>query len=175
MTIQILQYEFLGPIKLDDWGPPMEKVVYLLFSRKKDRFNIIYVGECEKTDKEDYFENNLGFENWIQTTGSKDFLYIAILPLFESNSSSRKAIMNKIIKTYRPVCNKEKIEEKKPDYLIRNRNDIRSENDIKNSEQPPEKVPCPCCGSEMIVDKILEKTKILKCTSCNLSDTRVNS
>lgn len=175
MTIQILQYEFLGPIKLDDWGPPMEKVVYLIFSRKKDRFNIIYVGECEKTDKEDYFENNSSFENWIHTTGSKDFLYLAILPLFESNPSSRKAIMNKIITTYRPACNKEEIEEKKPDYVIRNRQNTQSENNSNNSDRPQEKTLCPCCGKEMIVDKILEKTTILKCTSCNLSDTRVNS
>ena len=55
MSIQILQYEFLGPIKLDEWGPPMEKVVYLIFSRKKDSFNIIYVGDCEKTDEKSFF------------------------------------------------------------------------------------------------------------------------
>ena len=29
LSIQILQYEFLGPIPLDEWGPPMEKLVLL--------------------------------------------------------------------------------------------------------------------------------------------------
>jgi len=42
MPIQILQYEFLGPIKLSEWGPPMEEVAYILFAKNKDVFNIIY-------------------------------------------------------------------------------------------------------------------------------------
>jgi len=29
MSIQILLYEFLGPIKLSEWGPPMEEVAYI--------------------------------------------------------------------------------------------------------------------------------------------------
>ena len=55
MTIQILHYEFLGPIKLAEWGPPMEEVVYAILARTKDRFNIIYIDETEKTDKSDFF------------------------------------------------------------------------------------------------------------------------
>ena len=49
MAIQILQYEFLGPIKISEWGPPMEAVVYIIFSKSKDAFNMLYVGETEKT------------------------------------------------------------------------------------------------------------------------------
>ncbi|MDX1533798.1 MAG: hypothetical protein R3230_06315, partial [Nitrosopumilaceae archaeon] len=62
MSIQILQYEFLGPIRLSEWGPPMEKVVYLIMSRDKDRFNIIYADECEKTEKNDFFTQNDQFK-----------------------------------------------------------------------------------------------------------------
>ncbi len=176
MSIQILHYEFLGPVRLDEWGPPMEKVVYLIFSRKKDSFNIIYVGDCEKTEKEDFFENNLNFKNWIKTTGSKNFLYLAILPLFESNSSTRKAIIKKILRLYRPVCNTENIEEKKPDYTVRSKLALNSSNNSKeNLGEPKEKVSCPCCGSEMKVDKVLQNTTVLKCIGCNLSDTRLNS
>ena len=175
MSIQILQYEFLGPIKLDEWGPPMEKVVYLIFSRKKDAFEIIYVGDCEKTDKPDFFENNLNFKTWIQTSGSKDFLYLAILPRFESNSSERKTIMNKIIRSYRPVCNTEDLEVRKPDYIIRSKLDEEPSDNSKNLNNIDEKVLCPCCGASMVVDKVLENTTIIKCTGCNLSDTRLNS
>ena len=105
MSIQILQYEFLGPIKLDEWGPPMEKVVYLIFSRKKDSFNIIYVGDCEKTNEKNFFVNNSNFKCWIQTAGSDDSLYLAILPMFESNQSARKRIAHKILLHYHPPCN----------------------------------------------------------------------
>ena len=51
MSIQILQYEFLGPIPLSEWGPPMEKLVYLILSRNKDKFDMVYVGDCQKTDE----------------------------------------------------------------------------------------------------------------------------
>ncbi len=105
MSIQILQYEFLGPIKLDEWGPPMEKVVYLIFSRKKDSFNIIYVGDCEKTDEKNFFVNNPNFKCWIETARSEDSLYLAILPMFESNQSGRKRIAHKILLHYHPPCN----------------------------------------------------------------------
>ena len=176
MSIQILQYEFLGPVKLDDWGPPMEKVVYLIFSRNQDSFKIVYVGDCEKTDKVDFFENNVNFENWIQTTGSKNSLYLAILPMFESNSSARQVIINKILRVYHPVCNTNEVKEKKSDYVIRSKLDINpSNNSQKNSTETKEKVPCPCCGEEMKVDQVLENTTVLKCTGCNLSDTRLNS
>ena len=40
LSIQILQYEFLGPIKLSEWGPPMDKVAYIIFYKNKDVFNL---------------------------------------------------------------------------------------------------------------------------------------
>jgi len=176
VSIQILQYEFLGPIKLDEWGPPMEKVVYLIFSRKKDSFNIIYVGDCEKTEATNFFKNNSNFKCWNQKAGSEDSLYLAILPMFESNESSRKTIVNKIILHYRPSCNPENVEEEKPDYVVRSKLDLNSSNNsLENLGESKEKIPCACCGSDMKVDKILENTTILKCSGCGITDTRLNS
>jgi len=176
MSIQILQYEFLGPIKLDEWGPPMEKVVYLIFSRKKDAFNIIYVGDCEKTDEINFFKNNSNFKCWNQKAGSEDLLYLSILPMFESNQSARKAIVKKILLHYRPSCNADDIVKKKPDYVVRSKLDSESTNNsIDIVEKSKEKISCPCCGSDMKVDKVLENTKVIKCTGCGLSDTRLNS
>ncbi|MDH3385620.1 MAG: hypothetical protein OEL77_06370, partial [Nitrosopumilus sp.] len=148
MSIQILQYEFLGPVKLDEWGPPMEKVVFLIFSRLNDSFKIIYVGDCEKTEQKDFFENNPNFQNWIQTTGSKNSLYVAILPMFESNSSARQVVIHKILRTYHPVCNTDDIKEKKPDYVIRSKLEDSSKIP-KNLSETREKISCPCCGQKM--------------------------
>jgi hypothetical protein len=173
MSIQILQYEFLGPIKLDDWGPPMEKVIYLIFSRNNDSFNIIYVGDCEKTDKDDFFENNENFTNWTQITGSKD-LYLAILPMFESDSFTRQVIIEKIRRAYKPICNVSGVQEK-TDYVIRSKLEKTTSNiSQKDSTEIKEKTLCPCCGAKMSVDKILENTIVLKCDGCGLSDTRLN-
>ncbi len=96
--------------------------------------------------------------------------------MFESNQSSRKAIVKKILLHYRPSCNTDDVVEKKPNYLVRSKlNSTSTNNSIKNEEKPKEKTLCPCCGSEMKVDKVLENTKIIKCIECGLSDTRLNS
>lgn len=168
MSIQILQYEFLGPIPLSEWGPPMEKVVYLILSRVKDSFNIIYVGDCEKTEEKSFFVNNSNFKCWMKTAGSEDSLYLAILPMFESNQNMRKGIINKIILRYKPPCNENEIVEKTPDYIV------RPKADLSNVDTQEGKISCPCCGLEMKIDKVLENTTILKCTGCGLSDTRLN-
>ena len=159
----------MGPIKLDEWGPPMEKVVYLIMSRIKDSFNIIYVGDCEKTDENNFFIVNSNFKCWVQKAGSENSLYLAILPMFDSFSSSRVGVIGKIIQRYKPVCNETDVVEKKPEYIIRPKMEYS-----KNTGEV-QKISCPCCGSQMNIDKVLENTTILKCTGCGLSDTRVNS
>ena len=105
LSIQILQYEFLGPIRLSEWGPPMEKVVYLIMSRDKDRFSIIYADDCEKTEKNDFFTQNDQFKCWIKNGGYEENLYLAILPMFDSEDVERKRVLNKIISGYKPICN----------------------------------------------------------------------
>lgn len=165
MSIQILQYEFLGPIPLEEWGPPMEKLVYLILSRDKDNFKILYVGECEKTDDPSFFVQHSSYNCWIQNSGSEKSLYLAILPLFESSDEQRLNVLNKIMTRYNPSCNSEDVSNVKPDYVIR-------KSEKTNSE--PEKVICLCCGSKMNPEKILEKSTLFRCTGCGLSDTKMN-
>ena len=173
MSIQILQYEFLGPIRLDEWGPPMEKVVYIILSRVKDSFNIVYVDDCEKTEEKNYFVSNSNFKCWIDTAGSENSLYLAILPMFESNQIARKGIVTKILQRYKPVCNENKVFEKPSDYVVRPKENLPTQDPKESNTR--EKISCPCCGSEMKVDQVLEKSTIIKCTGCGLSDSRLNS
>ena len=105
MTIQILQYEFLGPIRLSEWGPPMEEVVYLLLSRDKDRFNIIYADQNDKTDSTDFFTKNEKFKCWLDKAGSENNLYLSILPMWKSDEHGREMVVQKIIGKYQPICN----------------------------------------------------------------------
>ena len=165
MSIQILQYEFLGPIPIEEWGPPMEKLVYLILSRDKDKFNIVYVGDCEKIEDKSFFAQHSRHECWIEHSGSEKSLHLAILPLFESNSERRKIIFQKIVAHYKPLCNSADIPESKPDYLVR-----------KSEETNPEseKITCLCCGAEMKPEKLLEKSTLFRCTGCGLSDTKMN-
>ena len=107
LTIQILHYEFLGPIRLIEWGPPMEKVVYIILSRKEDRFNIIFADQCEKTEKDDFFTENEKFKCWVSHAGSKNEIYLSIFPLWDSQENERKRIVDKIILRYKPTCNME--------------------------------------------------------------------
>ncbi|MCH9657848.1 hypothetical protein K0U27_03980 [archaeon] len=166
MSIQILQYEFLGPIRLDEWGPPMEKLVYLILSSDKDKFDIIYAGKCEKTDDKSFFTNHVRYDCWTQHMGYGKSLFLAILPLFESSDGERQNIVNKIMGLYKPVCNSLDVKDVKPDYTVR-----KSEKSSLGSE----KHLCLCCGSEMKSEKVLEKSTLFRCTGCGLSDTKLNS
>ena len=105
IPIQILQYEFLGPIRLSEWGPPMEEVVYILFAKNKDVFNIIYAGESGKTEASDFFTKNEQFKCWLSNAGGENNLYLSIYPMWESNQSARKQLVHKIVDKYKPVCN----------------------------------------------------------------------
>ena len=107
MTIQILHYEFLGPIKISEWGPPMDKVIYIIFNQNKSGFIPLYTGESDKTVQNDFFTQNDNFKCWIQHAGSEDNLYLSILPLWESEELERKRIVAKIISKYRPLCQTE--------------------------------------------------------------------
>jgi len=105
LSIQILQYEFLGPIKLSEWGPPMDRVVYIIFSKNKDVFNMIYVAESEKTESKDFFTKNVQFKCWLSYTGKEENLYLSIYPMWESSQPQRNQLVKKIISKYKPVCN----------------------------------------------------------------------
>jgi predicted RNA-binding Zn-ribbon protein involved in translation (DUF1610 family) len=158
LSIQILQYEFLGPISLEEWGPPMEKVVYLIMSRDKDKFDIVYVGDCEKTDDLAFFTGNSSYKCWMEKSLSEKSLYLAILPLFEASAEKRQSVISKIKTRYNPPCNTMD-EPEKPDYKVR-------------VSEP--KFPCACCGADMKAEKILEKSTLYRCTSCGISDTKLN-
>ncbi len=105
LSIQILQYEFLGPIPLTDWGPPMSKIVYLILGAKKDTFTILYAGDCSSTDDKAYFVQNPQFKCWVENAGSESLLHLAILPLFAASDDRRASILNKILDHYKPPCN----------------------------------------------------------------------
>jgi len=107
MTIQILYYEFLGPVKLSEWGPPMDEVVYTIMARDKDTFKIIYVDQSEKTNELDYFTKNEKFKCWITNAGSENNLYLSIYPMSDSEEIKRKKIVDKTIEKYKPICNME--------------------------------------------------------------------
>ena len=163
MSIQILQYEFLGPIPLDEWGPPMEKLVFLIMSRDQDKFNIVYVGDCEKTDEESFFTQHSHFKCWVQQSKSEKSLYLAILPMFKSTTDYRKNVINKIKIRYNPPCNFDDTSKIKSDYVIRKTGEsTKSETHI-----------CSLCGSEMKSEQI-EKSTVFRCTNCKSSNTKSN-
>ena len=82
----------------------MDKVVYIIFKQDKSGFVPLYAGESDKTEQNDFFTQNDDFKCWIQHAGYEDFMYLSILPLWESDEPERKRIVEKIIAKYRPLC-----------------------------------------------------------------------
>ena len=107
MTIQIRHYECVGPIKLAEWGPPMDKVIFVILAREKDIFNVIYVEHSEKTDKKDFFTKNEKFKCWLTHASSDENLYLSIYLMPNSEEKDRQRIVTKTISYYKPICNME--------------------------------------------------------------------
>lgn len=105
MAFQIFQYEFLGPIKISEWGPPMEEVVYLILSKKDEKFHIIYTDQTAGTQKKDFFTKDLESDCWHTHGGISDEIYLAIYPMWKSDENARKRLVDKIINKFKPVCN----------------------------------------------------------------------
>lgn len=143
----------------------MEKLVYLILSKDQDKFNILYVGNCEKTDDKSFFIQHQDFKCWVKKSGSEKSLYLAILPMFESSNIQRQNVCNKILSRYKPPCNSENSLKPEPEYTVRK---------SKETSSKPQKISCLCCGSEMKPEQILEKSTVYRCTSCGLSDTKLN-
>jgi hypothetical protein len=83
----------------------MSQLVYALFSKAKNGFNMLYASQIEKTEKTDFFTQNDKFKCWIQHSGSEKMLYLAIYPMPDSQESDRERITQKIISKYKPPCN----------------------------------------------------------------------
>jgi len=105
LTIQILQYEFLGPIKLSEWGPPMDRVAYIIFSKNKDVFNMIYVAESDKTEARIFLQKMINSSAGYHMPARKENLYLSIYPMWESSQPERNQLVKKIIARYKPICN----------------------------------------------------------------------
>ncbi|MCH7928802.1 MAG: hypothetical protein IID03_12615 [Candidatus Dadabacteria bacterium] len=102
----------------------MEKLVYLILSRDMDKFSITYIGDCDKTDDQNFFTQNSNFKCWVRQSDSEKSLYLAILPMFESSNDQRRSVFNKIITHYKPPCNSEGIHESKLDYVVQKTNSL---------------------------------------------------
>jgi len=105
VAIQVLSYEFLGPIKLSEWGPPMDEVLYLIMAKTKETFQIIFAGESGKTTEPAFFTANPKFQCWTANAGFENNLYLCIYPMWDSAVEQRQRILRKIIEKYNPVCN----------------------------------------------------------------------
>jgi len=83
----------------------MDRVVYIIFYRNKDVFNMIYVAESDKTEAQDFFIKNDQFKCWMSYAGKEEDLYLSIYPMWESSQSQRNQLVKKIITKYKPICN----------------------------------------------------------------------
>lgn len=120
MGIQILQYEFLGPVPLSEWGPPMGELLYAVLSRDRDRFNILHAGDCEHTDDKAFFIQHEQFKCWVEKAGSDSALYLAVFPMKDSGAQRRRTVLQRIIRSYKPPCNPAAdLPEQGPSYNVR--------------------------------------------------------
>ena len=91
---------------MDEWGPPMENVIYAMLARQKDQFHLVYVDVCESTQEASFFVSNPDFKCWMEKARSEQNLYVAILPMFDADAGGRKHVRDRLVLALRPPCNK---------------------------------------------------------------------
>ena len=202
MTIQVLHYEFMGPIRLAEWGPPMEEVVYVLLARDGDKFSLIYADQCSRSDDAGFFTKSPRFKCWISHAGTEDRLYVAVHPMFGSPEPARKSVVRRIVSKYSPPCNAEQDPRPPPagggggetetggggppppppDHG--NTDAARKNGDPVQAPAPGAPPPggqdpgatggirCACCGAEMRLERQLRRSDMYRCGGCGISDTR---
>ena len=159
MGIQILQYEFLGPVPLSEWGPPMGELLYAVLSRDRDRFNILHAGDCEHTDDKAFFIQHEQFKCWVEKAGSDSALYLAVFPMKDSGAQRRRTVLQRIIRSYKPPCNPAAdLPEQGPSYNVRrtdapdaagdSASDDAGENAAGDNTSPEMAEPAPSGGAE---------------------------
>ncbi len=180
MAIQILHYEFMGPIRLDEWGPPMEEVVYVLLARNRDKFSPIFVDQCTRSEDAGFFTKNPKFKCWMDQAGSESNLYVAIHPMFGSSAPDRRLAVGKIVSKYSPHCNMVPVPEQAGEdqaALSEEPAQQSSERDgsapTPGGSRPPDSVKCACCGSEMRLERRLQQSSLYRCEGCGISETRL--
>lgn len=102
MALQILQYEFLGPVPIAEWGPPMENLVYVLLAADGERLSVVHAGQCAKSDDPAFFTSNPKFKCWMERAGAEKNLRVAVLPV--PGDADRERVVRDILKKYRPPC-----------------------------------------------------------------------
>lgn len=153
MGIQILQYEFMGPVPIGQWGPPMEKTIYIILGHVKDRFHMLYAGQCEHTDEKAFLVQHDSFKCWVSNSGSEKALHIAILPLFEHDATYRKMVLGRILARCEPPCNP-RPKADAPSYAVRRAETV----------EEPGAGSCPACGSMTV-----PHDSGFRCISCGLT------
>lgn len=83
----------------------MEQVIYVLLTQSKGTFQMIYVGESEKSQDDDFFKNHEKSKCWADAAGYAGNLYLSVYPMWNSTPDERKRLANKIIQKYKPSCN----------------------------------------------------------------------
>ena len=98
----------------------MGEILYAVLSRDRDRFNMLYAGDCEHTDDKAFFVQHGQFKCWVEKAGSDSALYLAVLPMKDSGAQRRQVVLQRIIRSYRPPCNPAAdIPEQRPSYNVR--------------------------------------------------------
>ncbi len=77
--------------------------IFDLSFRNKDKFEMLYVGDCQKTEEKSFFTSHEQFKCWLQKSTTEQSLCLAILPMFESSNEKRQNVIKKFLLSTNPL------------------------------------------------------------------------
>lgn len=111
MTITWGDITFDGPYSVTDWEPPYRAAVYAIMMKpdptnKPTTYRILYFGESSNLSERGFWRSHHKYQCFIDNAGSESNIYIGIYRMPNSTEEERRAVEQKLIAQYNPVCNR---------------------------------------------------------------------
>lgn len=106
MTITWGDITFDGPYPTTRWEPPYRAAIYAIMVKTDDRYRIIYFGESGNLSDRGFWRSHHRYQCFIDNAGSESNIYIGIYRMPNSTKEERKAVEQRLVDRYDPVCNR---------------------------------------------------------------------
>jgi len=106
MSVNINNYEFSNPVKMDDFEYAEKKGIYIiLYEKYKENLNMAYIGQSDNLAERGLPWNHTKIDKFKELAGKKNNLYISFHNMPHSTPNTRQEIERELIKEYKPPCN----------------------------------------------------------------------
>jgi len=102
---------FSEPVLISTWSPLYRAGLYAILvfdiTISPKPYRVIYFGESSNLSERGFLTSHHKYSCWVREAGSSGNLYISVYLMPNSTADQRRAIEQKLIAMYKPICNQD--------------------------------------------------------------------